>query len=355
MSNKQKQQVQPAVQPVVANTVGTAVAAKAPECHNGNVLVFSYELHGVKVEFYGGGTLRGSMHTPDMVLIALQGTDYGDVAPVSFKGLSMPSLDKYRNVRIVTIAIPDGSAPGLPLVFWQDLLAELNKLGTGEPERKLKVLVRCAGGHGRTGVVLCALAVAANVCPGQDPIAWVRARYCKKAVESDAQFDYIEWLSGVPSKEDVKPPFPAAAWETWGTGEGMVAKPTQGSLVGMETVGKVTTITTSPAYTQPTNSKYSEALEEELVRARWVDDDALWLYVCSDGSSFKSPEEPTVFGEPLGDGKYGDQYVDVIEYLGDAIILQLQSGEKVRLTVQISADGELELVEDQVEFDVKEQ
>jgi len=183
--------------PVTANT-----ATKAP-CHYGNVHVFDYtDKLGNTVQFYGGGTTRGSLHTSDFLLISLQSTDNGDVAEVSFKNLEMPSLKAFCAPRIIKIAIPDGGQPGFPLQFWEELLRQLAVRGE---DKLLKVLVRCAGGHGRTGVVLCALAVAAGVTQGADPIAWLRQRYCTEAVETEEQFDYIEWLSGVPSKEPMRP------------------------------------------------------------------------------------------------------------------------------------------------------
>ena len=259
-------------QPAAANPLATMVAPpapKAPECHVGNVFVFGYDLNGVKVEFYGGGTMRSSVHTADMILVALQSTDYGDIAPVSFKGLSMPNLEQFRTPRIITLAIRDGDAPGYPLAFWWAMMADFNALAKDEPNKTLKVLVRCAGGHGRTGTVLCALAVAANaVSPGQDPIAWVRQHYCIEAVETNVQFDYIERLSGVPSKEGITPPFQQQAWQMWDSGHGVVAKPAQPTLVGMETTGK-----TTPGFVNSiaaTDDSDALSIEATLISAIWV-------------------------------------------------------------------------------------
>ena len=52
-----------------------------------------------------------------------------------------------------------------------------------------KVHVGCIGGHGRTGIVLSALvAVLTNE---EDPITYVRKNYCKKAVESTEQVEFL--------------------------------------------------------------------------------------------------------------------------------------------------------------------
>jgi protein-tyrosine phosphatase len=48
------------------------------------------------------------------------------------------------------------------------------------------VEIGCLGGHGRTGTALACLAVLAGT-PPDDAVAWVRATYCEKAVETDAQ------------------------------------------------------------------------------------------------------------------------------------------------------------------------
>lgn len=52
-----------------------------------------------------------------------------------------------------------------------------------------KVHVGCIGGHGRTGTVLAALV--ATMTGEKDAIAYVRQHYCQKAVESQAQVDFL--------------------------------------------------------------------------------------------------------------------------------------------------------------------
>lgn len=63
-------------------------------------------------------------------------------------------------------------------------------------DRGQSVEVGCLGGHGRTGTALACLAVLAGL--GEDPVRWIRARYCQHAVETDEQanfassFDLVE-------------------------------------------------------------------------------------------------------------------------------------------------------------------
>lgn len=60
---------------------------------------------------------------------------------------------------------------------------------TGAMQDKQKVHVGCIGGHGRTGVVMAA--VVATMTDEEDPITYVRTHYCKKAVESKAQIQFL--------------------------------------------------------------------------------------------------------------------------------------------------------------------
>lgn len=53
-----------------------------------------------------------------------------------------------------------------------------------------RVEVGCLGGHGRTGTALACLAVLTGT-PPDEAVAWVRAAYCEKAVETDEQHAFV--------------------------------------------------------------------------------------------------------------------------------------------------------------------
>lgn len=53
-----------------------------------------------------------------------------------------------------------------------------------------RVEVGCLGGHGRTGTALACLAVLTGT-PPDEAVAWVRAGYCEKAVETDEQRAFV--------------------------------------------------------------------------------------------------------------------------------------------------------------------
>jgi protein-tyrosine phosphatase len=48
------------------------------------------------------------------------------------------------------------------------------------------VEIGCLGGHGRTGTALACLAVLTGT-PSADAVEWVRANYCREAIETDQQ------------------------------------------------------------------------------------------------------------------------------------------------------------------------
>lgn len=81
------------------------------------------------------------------------------------------------------------------LVYWlKDQLVEGKKVHIG-----------CIGGHGRTGMVLSALVK--HMTGIEDSTSYVRKHYCHKAVESQAQIEFLYQVFGVkrisPTKENM--------------------------------------------------------------------------------------------------------------------------------------------------------
>ena len=80
---------------------------------------------------------------------------------------------------------PDFGVPEDIDVLRRALTDLLDRARTGE-----SVEVGCLGGHGRTGTALACLAVLTGT-PANDAVAWVRANYCEKAVETDEQEELV--------------------------------------------------------------------------------------------------------------------------------------------------------------------
>ena len=58
-----------------------------------------------------------------------------------------------------------------------------------------RVEIGCYGGHGRTGTALACLAILCGHAP-DEPVSWVRARYCERAVETDEQEAFARNFTG---------------------------------------------------------------------------------------------------------------------------------------------------------------
>ena len=57
-----------------------------------------------------------------------------------------------------------------------------------------RVEVACGGGVGRTGTVLACMAVLAGH-PADDAVAWTRAHYRRRAVETPGQQRWVRWFA----------------------------------------------------------------------------------------------------------------------------------------------------------------
>lgn len=130
----------------------------------------------------GAGTLHGgSCSYPKKDMDVYVGLD----SWMSFQQPGYPWLPKAEaGPQEVLFKITDGSPPEdsenfIKMIDW--LATKLN-LGAN-------VHVGCMGGHGRTGLVLAALVKKINNEP--DAIAWVREHYCKKAVETKSQVNFL--------------------------------------------------------------------------------------------------------------------------------------------------------------------
>lgn len=163
------------------------------DCHTEMIHVFTVpETH---IEVWAGGTLREGYHMPGSILLSLNG-----VKPV-LKMHNFPlgaELEMLYADPVVEIAWPDYDIPALPPVFWHDLgrvLIHHNK----------SISILCAGGHGRTGTALAILAVIMGIHK-EDPVLWVRKRYCDSAVESDAQLKYVALVTGRRTKAKIQKP-----------------------------------------------------------------------------------------------------------------------------------------------------
>ena len=90
----------------------------------------------------------------------------------------------------VLFYIADGTAPSQAEEFKKMIVWVSEQIVAGK-----KVHAGCIGGHGRTGTFLAALVT--HMTGIEDSITYVRENYCKKAVESSSQVDFLHKHYGI--------------------------------------------------------------------------------------------------------------------------------------------------------------
>jgi hypothetical protein len=91
---------------------------------------------------------------------------------------------------------PDFGLPTDPLEAADRIVSAFERAKAGD-----RVEVGCVGGLGRTGTVLACMATLAGV-PADEAVAWVRANYDPRAVETIEQEGWVAWfgkLTRLPS------------------------------------------------------------------------------------------------------------------------------------------------------------
>lgn len=127
---------------------------------------------------YGGSCNSPSVKDADVYI----GFDHGmSISPKSFP---------WNEGCEIKFKITDGSAPTDVKEFKKLVEWSIEQIRNGK-----KVHAGCIGGHGRTGTFLAALV---TVMTGEaDSITYVREHYCKKAVESQTQVDWLNKHFGI--------------------------------------------------------------------------------------------------------------------------------------------------------------
>lgn len=98
------------------------------------------------------------------------------------------------NADAISLDWRDYGVPEVRPEFWVALHQEVKR-------RDIKnVLFYCMGGHGRTGTALASILVMNGTYTGPGATEFVRKHYCKKAVESKSQDEYLAGLATVAAK-----------------------------------------------------------------------------------------------------------------------------------------------------------
>lgn len=178
------------IKPSKKSSKGKTKKKPAPPCHEGNVYVFTIG----NVNIYGGGRSRDfEPGKADILISTLKGYEQG----LSWQAAkTFPRFaEACQHHIVVPIITEDFKAPTLSKNQWEALVEDLKNI-----DQPMDALVFCVGGHGRTGTVLSVLYGLTHP-DGGDPVKRIRELYCKKAVESTSQLDYIELMTGIKVEE----------------------------------------------------------------------------------------------------------------------------------------------------------
>lgn len=147
------------------------------------------------VNFFGCSRAHAYDQPFDGLIVCLLGDEPPELPIGSGDPGWARALQKYCNIprNYLSIDWPDQSAPPVGHGFFKALYDQAVK-------KKIRnVLFFCEGGHGRTGTALAATYIELCGVSAKDAIKYVRKVYCKKAVESEEQEDYLKQIAG---KED---------------------------------------------------------------------------------------------------------------------------------------------------------
>ena len=164
------------------------------------------------------------------------------------KDLLPKGLYEMPTPAVLELDWPDFGAPPVGKAWWE-LLADTLLAYDGA------VGFCCTGGHGRTGTALSILCVLMGVVEGtRCPVKWVRNNYCGRAVESQAQFSYIEAVTGRKVRTKLKTTGGSGFYGHWGWGSDYET--------GADTVGAANTA--SPVKDLETAQSTRERMWEKL-------------------------------------------------------------------------------------------
>lgn len=159
------------------------------DCHGGAKLAFTIGNVGV---WGSAGLAVDKVPEPLLAQISLSYsvTERDVTANVQGQKLFHRALHYYNSIACLptmSLSWSDQAAPPVPFTFWKHLVADLRAAPA-----VCNLIINCHGGHGRTGTALICLAHHANLIPeGTDAVLWLRTVYCKEAVESSVQLNYL--------------------------------------------------------------------------------------------------------------------------------------------------------------------
>jgi len=168
---------------------GQVYAAYKACTHDGSPVQL---MPGAQLYAYSSRSTKGLPDVDYFIALSYNWTDDGDgllMAPgVPFMSASVTSGPKY-----IYLATPDHG-----VIRNIGLFIDLVEWAVEQALGGKRVGVGCMGGHGRTGTFLSAALLAANpTWNAKEAVEFLRAQYCKDAVESESQVDLLVALAEI--------------------------------------------------------------------------------------------------------------------------------------------------------------
>lgn len=199
-------------------TTTTTNTKQWQECHSGQIEVMQI---GEALIYAGRKRDMDDDTTWDLRIRMLDSYGWNNLHPLialshGADKLLRPEIGQVRYPPTLDIDWPDFGVPPLDRKWWDALVESIAKMGP------VHIGLYCEGGHGRTGTALAILAALSGNSGNDDPVKWVRDRYCGEVVESYAQIEYIEEVTGVPVLSK-----PTSAFRSYGAGGAAIPTWTQ--------------------------------------------------------------------------------------------------------------------------------
>jgi hypothetical protein len=144
---------------------------------------------GTSVTIYGGAA-GSPVHKDCDIYVELDAYSAGVLRP-------FPWEEQDGGKLVIKYPVTDMQAPKDPAGFKKMVKWIVEQLLVGK-----KVHIGCIGGHGRTGTLLAA--IVKELTGNVDAISFVRQHYCKKAVESDSQSQFLAKEFGIKPEKGYK-------------------------------------------------------------------------------------------------------------------------------------------------------
>lgn len=178
------------------------------ECTHSGCVKIPFDFGKSGSELYACSSYVSDYYYKDKDLVVSFNNE-SEITPVQLNPLAQRLLPKSKfpkmyqeSVPMITLKWADYDIPPVSFEFFKDLVRAMKT-------KKMKVLIYCLAGHGRTGTGMAAILHAAGFSkanPKANIVQWIRKKYCNRAIETNSQIDWLRDAgANVGSEKGSKP------------------------------------------------------------------------------------------------------------------------------------------------------